>query len=391
MREGAQSGRVKVVKGKYTGHQGDILNWYEKTRQYEVDFGAAPAEGLRDMEFFSPEDLEEVAGQPPTTLSSSGSHESSSASDEEEPVSMGSHAPSHPKYPEGTWLYLPAKKWYVQVESCGADGVEVMNDQHHPYGWTYAYDQVQVVQMVPPGKVTNPPFPESPEGLPTLDVGKSGDVPFRQHPDHKRLEAAIRSHGFEIRWSQDLQDQHTHVVRLQEPGRTKIGDRYVEIGPSTSYSDVEHEFTHVDQQTRWARGGLGYLPTRTEFVALGTLAEGTVNEEMDNQVERGLAEIEAYSLEVVRLYARKELQTGHLTLGELAEQRLLRWIGDYLWQTNGDAEQAKVNFTLTDGPARDRRRTLFPNIEAEVRAAMKVVEVLVPGFTIKKEGIDRRL
>jgi hypothetical protein len=392
--------KVRVLVGPYANAVGTLLNWYPGSRQYEVDFGEPPGPTLRDVEFFSPETLEYADDLQPATASAKSKEESddtsgSSASTEEP-------SPEQPaRYRPGQWLVLIKKGLNgmpqgtrFQVDYCveTEERVEVREDDgEHPYGGSYGYDYVEPVAERPPGNVTSLTPPAQPANLPELGDSKGGNLPFLDHPNYKMMVAAMESHGFVIAFDKTTADQQTQVVRFQEPGRSAIGKRIVEIGPTTTYSDVEHEFTHVRQQTRWSKtSDVGYLPTKTHQVEAGTLAEGRANpgdREMDNHVERSLGEVEAYGEELIRLFRRKELKTGNLSLADLARDRFLRWLGDYLGLTNGDPAKAKGNFTL----ANDQHRLLFPDVEPTVRTALKIAgELLGNDFKVPTEIIDRR-
>lgn len=389
---------VRVLKGDYAGAVGTLYNWYQSTGKYEVGFDAVPSPTLRDLEYFLPDELEFADANETTKPAVSTKQE---IDDFPSPDSSSEDVPTKGsgRYQDKQWLILirdvkGMKKGtrFQVLESIDTEQrVEVIDDTNHPYGGSYGYGDVEPAKDVSPGTVASLQPPQDPASLPALKEGKDGNRPFREHPDATSMEAALKSHGFTIEFNAHTTDQHTQVIRYQEPGRSAVGKRVVEIGPTTTYSDVEHEFTHVRQQTRWSKTpGVGYLPTKTEQVTAGTLAEGRANaddREMDDFVERSLGEVEAYGEELIRLDGRGELRTGELSLPELAKDRFLRWLGDYIGLVNGDPGKAKENFTL----ANEAHRKLFPDVESTVRSALLIVgKLLGKEFAVPKSVIDRR-
>jgi hypothetical protein len=179
-------------------------------------------------------------------------------------------------------------------------------------------DTFDVVSGEVPSTKVAPLAPPPTDKVSPPDAGDSGDMPFDSHPNWEQLQATFLSYGFDIQIAYKERKQHVVVKGVRNPQNNQgaIVERVVKVGrgdkSSTTYSDLEHELTHVQQQTDYfEKTGHYHASEITISQGLETegnpLSDGIVSLSDENDA---YGEIHAYMKEYIRLKKRNELTTA---------------------------------------------------------------------------------
>jgi hypothetical protein len=183
---------------------------------------------------------------------------------------------------------------------------------------------------------------------PVLEENESGDIPYNQHPKWGQMLAAIRDKGFDVRMVYNGERKQHTVVRRNTamkkqtlPENVPEYEKYLAVGSKTTYTDIEHEYTHILQQDRYNEKGGAYL---TSEVIVHDTEKDTKRENKNgatlNNWKDEIGEVEAYAKEFIRLFDRKEFVTSGQKLSSLVEQ-LNQYLPTYNEKANGRSASDK--------------------------------------------------
>jgi len=158
---------------------------------------------------------------------------------------------------------------------------------------------------------------------PVLSRGESGDVPYDEHSLWPKLQVSFESLGFKVVCVYQERKQHVvvHGKRNIENTSSVIVKREVHVGKgktSTTYSDLEHEFSHAEQQHDYLMRTGKYKASEVTIQQGLISDEGPLSELSDKEDAYG--EVHAYMQEFIRLTDRQELTTAGESVASIQQR-----------------------------------------------------------------------
>ena len=148
-----------------------------------------------------------------------------------------------------------------------------------------------------------------------------GNVLYEQHPSWPELLTKFQQLGFKITPDPKAKGPHTVVRLVKTPieGKKEMNEsieKEIITTSQTTFSDMEHEFRHAEQQKHFNTTQKGHL--YTEVVSRnGTGREKRYREEEMKKWQNDVSEVEAYMEEFCRLWKRTEFNSGIMSLDDI--------------------------------------------------------------------------